>query len=160
VSALVVRAEARWPESTQDPPPPSPAGFVFSTFSPLVAAVAERCLNRARPAGARTAIVIASPLGDLDSAVHVADAVDHRTRVGPLLFYQSVPNAVAGYVAARWGLTGPVVCTSPVADPLADGLATADLLFDDGDCDEALVMVVTDTAHALLIRPAPQEATI
>jgi 3-oxoacyl-(acyl-carrier-protein) synthase len=156
---VITLAQARWPEPGDPADPPPLAGFIVSPFSPLVAAVAERCLSRARPAGARTAIVIASPLGDLDSAVHVAAAVDHRTRVGPLLFYQSVPNAVAGYVAARWGLAGPVVCTSPVGDPLADGLATADLLFADGDCDEALVMVVTDTAHALLIRPAPQEAT-
>jgi 3-oxoacyl-(acyl-carrier-protein) synthase len=149
-------AEARWPEPGDPADPPPLAGFIVSPFSPLVAAVAERCLRRVsenRPP--RTAIVIASPLGDLDSAVHVAGAVDHRTRVGPLLFYQSVPNAVAGHVAARWGLAGPVVCTSPVGDPLADGLATADLLFDDGDCDEALVVVVTDTAHALLVRPAP-----
>src|SRR5256714_373807 len=134
------------------------AGSAGPPSARRVGAGADRCRRGGRPAGPRTAIVIASPLGDVASAVHVADAVDHRTRVGPLLFYQSVPNAVAGHVAARFGLAGPVVCTSPVGDPLADGLATADLLLDDGDCDEALVVVVTDTAHALLVRPNLPEA--
>jgi 3-oxoacyl-(acyl-carrier-protein) synthase len=157
------RAEARWPEAGDPADPPPLAGFVVSPFSPLVAAVAERCLIRrygdrtATPA--RTAIVIVSPLGDVASAVHVAAAVDAGKRVGPLLFYQSVPNAVAGYVATRWRLTGPVVCTSPVADELADGLDVARLLIDDGDCDEALVVVVTDTALALLVSPTAQEAS-
>ena len=155
-----VLAEARWPEPGDPADPPPLAGFIVSPFSPLVAAVSERCLDRAGRASPRTAIVIASPLGDVDSAVYVADAVDHRTRVGPLLFYQSVPNAVAGYVATRFGLAGPVVCTSPVGDPLADGLATADLLLDEGDCDEALVVVVTGTAHALLVRPNLPEASV
>jgi 3-oxoacyl-(acyl-carrier-protein) synthase len=163
MTPTITRAEARWPEAGDPAAPPPLAGFVVSSFSPLVAAVAERCLIRGygdrTAAPARTAIVIVSPLGDVASAVHVAEAVDHRTRVGPLLFYQSVPNAVAGYVAARWGLAGPVVCTSPVGDELADGLAMAGLLLDDGDCDEALVVVVTGTARALLVSSTTQEAS-
>ena len=100
-------------------------------------------------------------LGDVASAVHVASAVDSGARLGPLLFYQSVPNAVAGYVATRWRLTGPVVCTSPAADELTEGLAVARLLIDDGDCDEALVVVPRgegpDSALAVLVGVAEEE---
>jgi 3-oxoacyl-(acyl-carrier-protein) synthase len=152
--------------STVDDEPPPLAGFIVSSFSPLVAEAAERCLRAFHgeppvvPArGARTALVIASPTGDVASAVHVAASVDAGTRVGPLLFFQSVPNAVAGYVAARWGLAGPVVCVSPAGDPMAEGLDVAVLLMDDGDADEALVVVVEqggagtrDRAAAVLVR--------
>ncbi|HET6211322.1 MAG TPA: beta-ketoacyl synthase chain length factor [Micromonosporaceae bacterium] len=144
-AGLVVHASAGWPESTQDTEPPALAGFVLSSFSPLVAEVAERCLRRAYgqppadPArGSRTALVLLSALGDVASAVRVAHAVDTGARVAPLLFFQSVPNAVAGYVSARWGLTGPVACLSATGD----GLDAAALLIEDGDADEALVILV------------------
>ena len=41
-------------------------------------------------------------LGDVTTATRVAAAVDAGQRASPLLFFQSVPNAVAGYLAARW----------------------------------------------------------
>ena len=159
VAVRTVRAE--WPEPGDPPQPPALAGFVVSAFSPMVAAVASRCLSRAYGMPGperRTAIVIASPLGDVASAVHVAAAVDSGARIGPLLFYQSVPNAVAGYLAARWRLTGPVVC---ISDELAEGLVVARLLIDDGDCDEALVVVTRgegpDSALAVLVGVAEEE---
>lgn len=162
---LAVLAEARWPEPGDGAPPPLP-GFILSSFNPLVAAVARRCLSR-RPDPAatptRTAVVLASRCGDVTSAVHVASLVDSGTRVGPLFFFQSVPNAVAGYVAAREGLTGPVVCTSPARDGLADALAEAELLIADGDADEALVVLAeqagaADPALAALVDRAGRAA--
>ncbi len=135
-AGLTVRSAAAWPAGGDDALPALP-GFVESTFSPLVAAVAARCLPGWDTDAATTALVLLSPLGDVATAVHLAHAVDHGERVGPLLFFQSVPNAVAGHVAARWGLRGPVVCLS------ADGsdLAPAALLIADGDADAALVVV-------------------
>jgi hypothetical protein len=91
-----------------------------------------------------TAVVVVSALGDLAGAVHVAEVTDGGGRPGPLLFFQAVPNAVAGHVAARWGLTGPVVC---VADTRA-GLEVAALLLQDGDADEALLIRVDQAATA------------
>ena len=161
-AGLVVLASAAWPESTVDAAPPELAGFVVSTFSPLVAEGARRCLTRA-PDGtspdAVTAIVLASARGDVASAVHVAGAVDAGTRVGPLMFFQSVPNAVAGYVAARWRLTGPVVC---VTDPV-DAVAVARSLIADRDADRVLVVTVeqacddteSDAAAAVLLAARP-----
>nr|WP_320064930.1 hypothetical protein [Micromonospora sp. RTGN7] len=141
-------AEARWPEPGDDAPPTLP-GFVHSTFSPVVAAVAERCLTRRhgerpapQPVGVRTAVVLVSAAGDRSGADHVHATVARGGRPGPLFFFQSVPNSVAGHVAARWGLGGPVVCVAPIGDPLAEGMAQAGLLRYDGDADETLLIMI------------------
>jgi hypothetical protein len=188
-ATLAARAElaavsfGAWPDPGAPQPhePPAVAGFVGSSFSPLVVEAAARCLHLVReplpvggsgavPApldGPRTAIVIVSESGDVATATSVAGTVDSGGRLGPLLFFASVPNAVAGYVAARWGLTGPVVCLSPLEDALAEGFAAAFLLIRDGDADEALVVHVEqamaagerDQALAVLVRAnTPAEA--
>ena len=143
----VILASASWPLSPADQLPAIP-GFVTSSFSPLVAELADRCLQSyfgARPAsqalGGRTAVLLASTSGDIATAAAVAAAVEAGRRVPPLLFFQSNPNAVAGYVAARWGLAGPVVCTMPAADTLADAHRSALLLLADGDADAVLLIV-------------------
>jgi 3-oxoacyl-(acyl-carrier-protein) synthase len=160
MKALGELATATVPAGTVPPPVP---GFVVSSFSPLVAAAAERCLiaRHKNPPGTedigeRTAVVVVSGSGDARMAEHVAHMVDDGARIGPLLFFQAVPNSVAGHVAARWGLRGPVVCLCPTGDPKADGLAQARLLIDDGDADEVLIVLVEqagagDSAHALLV---------
>lgn len=162
---LVILAESRWPVPGDAQPPPIP-GFVTSSFSPLVAAAAERCLASRYgappadpPQDTRTAIVIVSAHGDLATAATVTADVDAGRRVPPLLFYQSVPNAVAGHIATRWGLCGPVICVSPAADAAADGRAIAELLTGDGDADEVLILLADqavrpghhDQATALLL---------
>jgi hypothetical protein len=163
-SGLTVLAAAEWPAGIE---PPRLAGFVHSDFSPLVAAVAGRCLQAMSgppPAGAPasgppvstvdddTALVLVSDLGDVESAAHVARAVDEGTRVGPLFFFQSVPNAVLGRVAAKWALSGPVSC---VCDPVS-GLDTARGLLADGDAGRVLLIELVrgargDTAAAVLV---------
>lgn len=151
---LAVLARAEWPEPGDQQVPALP-GFVLSTFNPLAAAVIERCLSRRHgqppvPAavGDRTAVILVSQSGDLVSAVHVARTVDAAGRVGPLFFYQSVPNSVLGHLAARWGLAGPVVCLCPVGDAWATALDHAALLIDDGDADEVLAVLVEQPVTA------------
>lgn len=152
-------ARATWPAG--ETPKPLP-GFVVSSFSPLVAEVARRCLRArhgsppaAEDIGADTALVLVTASGDARSAAHVAHAVDTGARIGPLLFFQSVPNSVAGLLATEWGLGGPVVCLCPTGDPRADGLAQAQLLIEDGDAAEVLVVWVEqageESAHAVLV---------
>lgn len=118
---LRILSYARWPEA-EDDRLPQIAGFVLSSFNPLVAEVADRCLGRrteSAPAhvpgqpGTRTALLLASVGGDRATARAIADAVRTGRRVPPLLFFQSNPNAVLGHIAARRRLTGPVVCISP-----------------------------------------------
>ncbi|HEX9034472.1 MAG TPA: beta-ketoacyl synthase chain length factor [Streptosporangiaceae bacterium] len=160
-----VLARAHWPAG-QVQSLPAVAGFVVSAFSPLAAALADLCLTSyfgdppGDPAlGERTAIVLASGTGDLPTAAAVASAVTEGRRVPPLLFYQSNPNAVAGHIAARWGLAGPVTCTVSAADPLAEAMSDAALLIADGAAHAALVIVANAYAggdadgDALLIGP-------
>ena len=128
----VVRHEAWW-WVAEDGEPPVVPGFVLSAFNPLVAAVADRCLTEhyakpPEPPGdrQRTGLVLVSRGGDRVSAEHVRQTVADGNRLGPLFFFQSVPNSIAGHVTARWGLGGPVVCISPVGPPVAEGIAEAD----------------------------------
>ena len=155
-AGLTICASASWLET--DAEVPALAGFIESNFSPLLAEVAARALrSRAQPQGPGnvTAIVMVTALGDVTSAVRVAAAVDAGKRVSPLMFFQSVPNAVAGYLAVRWHLTGPVVCVSGIRA----GLDVAALLIEDADADEALVVCVDlavtngdrDRAAAILV---------
>jgi hypothetical protein len=140
-AGLTVSAAASWPETGADREAPALAGFIESSFSPLLAEAAARALRRrAQPPGPGTvtAIVMVTALGDVTSAVRVAAAVDAGKRVSPLLFFQSVPNAVAGYLAVRWHLTGPVVCVSGTRA----GMDVAALLIEDADADEVLVVRV------------------
>jgi 3-oxoacyl-(acyl-carrier-protein) synthase len=158
-AGLTVLSAASWPETDADGEAAALAGFVESTFSPLIAEVAERALRRRdqpRASAAVTAIVIVTNRGDVTSAARVAAAVDAGQRVSPLLFFQSVPNAVAGYLAARWQLTGPVVCVSGTSA----GLDVAALLIDDGDAQDVLIVRVdlavtdggeSDRAAAVLV---------
>ena len=164
-----VLSSAVWPETAADLEPPRLAGFVASSFSPLVVEVAERCLRRhfgeapVEPAiGERTAVVIVSVTGDVAIESAIASTVDGGDRMAPLLFFQSVPNTAAGRVAARWGLAGPVICISPPGDldpdpehdhgfggagsagSAAAGAAIeyADELIGDGDADRVLLVLV------------------
>lgn len=169
-AGLSVCAAGAWPEGPADGEPPQLPGFVVSSFSPLFAAAARRCLERRPETGpdAVTAVVVVSALGDVASAVHVAAVVDAAGGadgaggaqggggLSPLMFFQAVPNAVAGHVAAKWGLFGPVVC---VGDTAA-GVEVAALLVEDGDADEVLLVRVDqatagagarDRAEAVLV---------
>lgn len=157
---LTIAAEARWPESAADHTAPSLPGFIVSSFNPIAAETASRCLSRRPETGAAaetvTAVLITTSRGDRESAAHVARTVAAGGLLGPLLFFQSVPNAVAGHIAARWNLTGPVVC---LADP-ASALEAAALLIEDGDADGVLLLRVEqepgvrDQAHAVLLQAA------
>ncbi|MFE7558848.1 beta-ketoacyl synthase N-terminal-like domain-containing protein [Kitasatospora sp. NPDC057500] len=152
MTALRILAQAAWPDPDARGPEPLPPlpGFAASTFNPLVAETAERCLRAHRGAagdrGRRTALLLASTSGDRATARAIDEAAaDTTRRMPPLLFFQSNPNAVLGHIAARWGLTGPVVAISPAQAPPPgrvpqDALDLAELLLADGDADHVLVI--------------------
>ncbi|MEU8510454.1 hypothetical protein AB0C76_02535 [Kitasatospora sp. NPDC048722] len=149
MTQLHVIAQARWPDpATPGAPLPPLPGFAASTFNPLVADTAERCLRAHHgdaPAPGRTALLLTSASGDRATARAIDEGAAPGRRTAPLLFFQSNPNAVLGHIAARWGLTGPVVAISP-AEPAAPGTVPADaldlaaLLLADGDADRVLVI--------------------
>ncbi|WP_063832440.1 beta-ketoacyl synthase N-terminal-like domain-containing protein [Streptomyces novaecaesareae] len=164
---LRVLAEARRPAPGLDGPPPPLPGFAASGFNPLVADTAERCLRAVHgepPAPGRTALLLASASGDLDTARAIEQSTEPGRRTGPLLFFQSNPNAVLGHISARWGLTGPVVAICPAeAEPgrvPAEAYELAALLLADGDADRVLVVAVEQTpdgdrAAAVLLSAPP-----
>lgn len=146
-AGLAVSASASVPETDYDAEVPPLAGFIDSPFSPLIAEVAGRAVSRrdqgcprdqTAPHEVVIAIVLVTARGDVASAAQVAARVDAGRRVSPLHFFQSVPNAVAGYLAARWQLTGPIVCVSGVTA----AMDAAALLIEDADADEALIVSV------------------
>ncbi|GAB3946273.1 hypothetical protein GCM10029976_073530 [Kribbella albertanoniae] len=144
VHDLVVLAEARWPEPGDGVPPGIP-GFVESAFNPLAAAAAERCLERAGLLTGTTGVVVVTA-GDRVSADAVERLVAQGKRVGPLFFFQSVPNSIAGWIAAKWDLRGPVVCVTD------GGFDEAALLIGDGDADRVLIVqVAADEASAQIV---------
>ncbi|MCX5214931.1 hypothetical protein OG689_37695 [Kitasatospora sp. NBC_00240] len=167
MSGLRILAEGRWPgpEALDGCGPAAPAalpplpGFTASSFNPLVAETAERCLRaHYGPADApdrapsRTALLLASGSGDRATARAIDAAAASGRRVPPLLFFQSNPNAVLGLVAARWQLTGPVVAVSPLGtvpgEVPPDALELAALLLADGDADQVLVIAAEQTEPA------------
>ncbi|MFI2749731.1 beta-ketoacyl synthase N-terminal-like domain-containing protein [Kitasatospora sp. NPDC018623] len=165
---LRVLAEARRPAPGLDGPPPPLPGFAASGFNPLVADTAERCLRAHHgepPAPGRTALLLASASGDLDTARAIERSAEPGQRTGPLLFFQSNPNAVLGHIAARWGLTGPIMAICPAeAAPGGvpdDAFELAALLLRDGDADRVLAVAAEQTpdggraAAVLLAGPAP-----
>ena len=144
VDELVVLAEGWWPE-VGDGEPPGVPGFVLSDFNPLAVVVAERCLSQLPTRTERTGVVLVSG-GDRTSARHVEQLVAEGKRIGPLFFFQSVPNSVAGWIAAKWDLRGPVVCVTD------GGLDEAALLIGDGDADQVLIVQVgADQASAVIV---------
>ncbi|MEU2212282.1 hypothetical protein AB0B95_18490 [Streptomyces hygroscopicus] len=145
---------------------PPVAGFVESAFSPLVHQAVQRCLT-ARPGdGSRTAMVLASTMGD-------ATTLDLGSRLlaggqphNPLLFMQSTANAVLGRLSREFAVTGPLLSLSTLADPAAELLATAELLLEDEELDRVVLIGVeltgterTAAAHRAL-RTGPPAADL
>lgn len=125
-----------------DAPVPPVSGFVESAFSPLVYEAVRRCLAGAPGDGARTALVLASVMGDagtldLGSRRLVAGEVSN-----PLLFMQSTANAILGRLSIDFAVTGPLMALSPAGDVAADLLAAADVLLADGEVDRVVLVGV------------------
>ncbi|MFI2240522.1 hypothetical protein [Streptomyces chrestomyceticus] len=145
---LIVETLAQWP------PPDDPTArlpdvprFDTSAFAPLLVAVGERCLADRYgtpplpPAlGARTALVLAATRGDVVTQTAIDDAVAGQRQVPKPLLFQNVPSTALGHLSAVWGLTGPLVATLAIGDPLAAARTTAARLIATGDADQALAI--------------------
>jgi len=128
--------------ATADASAPGVPGFVESAFGPLVYQAAQRCLSTRPGDGARTAVVLASRMGDattldLGSRRLVAGQVHN-----PLLFMQSTANAILGHISRDFGITGPLLSLSTMDDIGTELRATARLLFEDGELDRVLLIGV------------------
>ena len=160
--------------ATADASAPLVSGFIESTFSPLVYEAVRRCLAEAAAPmdaaadGPRTAIVLASTMGDagtldLGSRLLVAGEVSN-----PLLFMQSTANAILGRMSIDFAITGPLIALSPLADLAEDLFATADVLLADGEVDRVVLVGVelagsertTAAHHELGTRPPSADLAV
>ncbi|KFG05036.1 hypothetical protein F3K40_04970 [Streptomyces sp. LBUM 1478] len=122
-----------------DIPLPRLPGFVESAFSPLSYEVTARCLTERPGDGSRTAVVLASLLGDTTTADLASRRVVSGRVHNPLLFMQATPNSVLGHLSREFGITGQMFSLSTLDDPVAELLAMADLLLEDPELDRVLV---------------------
>lgn len=128
--------------AVSDAAAPALPGFVESTFNPLVHQAIERCLTAQPGDGSRTAMVLASTMGDattLDtgSRLLVAGQVHN-----PLLFMQSTANAILGRLSCEFAITGPLLSLSTTDDLAGELLATAELLLEDEELDRVVIVGV------------------
>ena len=164
----VVLARAEWPTAPDDTLPAVP-GFVTSTFSPLVVEVAQRCLraffgpDAGRPGAGASVPVSCSPAPPATWPRRPPWRRPSARSAACRRCSSTSPPRTRWWATstARWHLGGPVVCTVPLGDAMADARACADLLIHSGDADAVLVIVAdqarapheSDHAAALLIGP-------
>ncbi|MER5223528.1 hypothetical protein [Streptomyces flaveus] len=136
------RSESEANADNADIPLPRLPGFVESAFSPLAYEVSRQCLTERPGDGSRTAVALATLMGDTTTA----DLASRRMVSGrvhnPLLFMQATANAVLGYMSQEFGITGQTFSLSTLDDPVAELLAMADLLLEDPELDRVLVLGV------------------
>ncbi|MFF7839262.1 hypothetical protein ACFZC6_10655 [Streptomyces ossamyceticus] len=117
-------------------------GFVESAFSPLAYEVAARCLTACPGDGSRTAVALASLMGDTTTADLASTRMVSGRVHNPLLFMQATPNSVLGHLSREFGITGQMFSLSTLDDPVTELLAMADLLLEDPELDRVLVLGV------------------
>ncbi|WP_228034502.1 beta-ketoacyl-[acyl-carrier-protein] synthase family protein [Streptomyces spongiae] len=125
-----------------DIPLPRLPGFVESAFSPLAYEVSRQCLTERPGEGSRTAVALASLLGDTTTADLASGRMVSGKVHNPLLFMQATPNSVLGHTSREFGITGQMFSVSTLDDPVTELLAMADLLLEDPDLDRVLVLGV------------------
>lgn len=125
------------------PADPAPAaeldnvpGFVASPWINLACAAFGQCL---REVGRTTGLVLASVLGDTETADRASTAVAGGRSPQPLLFYQSVPSAVFGRITADHPVDGPLVCVAGGPRLVADAVETAEQMLATGDVDSVVL---------------------
>ncbi|MFI6008274.1 hypothetical protein ACIBAG_05515 [Streptomyces sp. NPDC051243] len=125
-----------------DIPLPRLPGFVESAFSPLAYEVSRQCLTERPGDGARTAVALASLLGDTTTADLASTRMVSGKVHNPLLFMQATPNSVLGHTSRESQITGQMFSISTFDDPVTELLAMADLLLEDPELDRVLVLGV------------------
>ncbi len=144
--ALVVGAAAV-PRPVGEDGPPAVPGFIESRFNPLVRAAVDRCLADAAPAGParfadRTAVLLVTLFGDATTTDLAGQRLQEGRAHNPLLFYQSVPTSILGYVSREHGLRGALTCLSVDAASMPEAFETAELMLADEEVDQLLLVGV------------------
>ncbi|WP_245614075.1 hotdog fold thioesterase [Actinokineospora inagensis] len=114
-------------------------GYARSRFGPLVFDIARRCLS-ATVDGPRTGIVLATLFGDTVTADEATRGLANGGTPNPVFFFQSANSSILGHISRRYGITGPMVCVSGIADLAVEALRSAQLLLDTDAADTVLLI--------------------
>ncbi|WP_336320946.1 hypothetical protein [Streptomyces lavendofoliae] len=127
--------------------PPGVPGFIESRFSPLVRQAVDLCWMDAERAGPsrladRTGVLLLTAFGD-STTTDLASRrlIEGRVR-NPLLFYQSVPTSILGFITRELGITGPLTCLSVHDGNAREAFETAGLMLADDSLDQLLLIGV------------------
>jgi hypothetical protein len=129
-----------------DPPAPAPVPepvpkFVESNFSPLISFAVRGALSVVgEPPAADTGMVLTSSFGDTETADTASRRLAAGRPVNPMLFYQSIPNSILGYLGCEFAMTGPIICFSADRRLLSEGLAVAESILAEDAAGQVLVI--------------------
>lgn len=144
--ASVVGRAAVVCSSDEDAPPGVP-GFIESRFNPLVRQAVDLCWSDAKPAGPdqfadRTGVLMLTSFGDATTTDLASKRLLEGRVRNPLLFYQSVPTSILGFITRELGITGPLTCLSVHDGNTRDAFEMAGLMLTDGTVDQLLLIGV------------------
>lgn len=137
----------------EDVPLPSVSGFITSRFNPLVNEVARRCLANVNDiTGPGTLLLMGTVFGDTTTSDTASRNLVAGEVHNPLLFFQSVPTTILGYIAHEFGITGPIVCISASTNPAGTLRAMAELYLLDDEIRRVLMIEVELAVNARIAR--------
>ncbi len=144
---------------------PPVAGFVGSSFSPIVySCIKTLAAGAGIPQPARTAVVLASGLGDAWTLDAASQCVVQGDRVSATLFYQSVPVSILGYAARELGIQGGLLSVSGLPDPWHEALELCRCLLQEGEVRAVILLVAatpgSERAQAIYGRIDPQRRDV
>jgi hypothetical protein len=159
--AAQLLAHAAGTATTRGDAPPPVAGFVGSSFNPLVySCVKALAAGGGIPRPARTAIVLASGLGDAWTLDAASQCVVRGERTSATLFYQSVPVSILGYAARELGIQGGLLSVSGWPDPWHEALELCRCLLQAGEARAVILLVAatpgSERAQAICRRSEPE----
>jgi len=117
-------------------------GFVRSNFNPLVYHSAVRAYEKAQlePLSAeRKGILLGSLFTDAITEEESMKDLVQGKRLSPIMFPQSVPNAIVSVIAKQLEIHGPMSCVSVSRNSIFQLLDQASIWLDDDDVDVVLI---------------------
>jgi hypothetical protein len=134
---------------------------VGSSFNPIVYSCLKTLAAGAGiPQPVRTAVVLASGLGDAWTLDAASQCIVQGDRVSATLFYQSVPVSILGYAARELGIQGGLLSVSGLPDPWHEALDLCRCLLQGGEVRAAILLVAatpgSERAQAIYRRLEPR----
>jgi|GEM_PF-3555467 len=125
-------------------PVPNVRGFVRSPFNPLIyhsvkQAAEQAALTREALPPDRRGIMLASMFTDAVTQQETWTDMINGKKISPIMFPQSVPSAIIGFLAKELNIHGPMTCLSASRSGTELALRQAADWLADGDADAVAV---------------------